>query len=702
MRNDIRVRRRPATVEARRPVKAAPVRQPSVVAPTPITKPAPAPKAASVKQAPVKRPSRARPAPAPPTPTPPAPLGEVYLHGTDLPRTSAWAALATRAVVVVAAVALGAGIVTQAHGQAQKVRSEVSEQVDIAANAIKTGKDHLGAGRYVAAEQEFVAARTALHRANKSLAARGQFGGAGGVAEGQIGSGTRLLSAGEAMAASGEAAAGQLRGITDELAADNHDPFKAGQVFLRHSEQLQEISHQATGRAEDLRRAVQDSTRAGGELGALAGDLDRQLPRLEESLAMMARWSEALPTLLGGDHFRQYLLWFQNPAEIRATGGFIGTYGRLSVDGGKVNELLVDSIYNPANQANTIREPAPAPFGRFYGNGKDPIWGMQDSNWSPDFPTAASKFQYFYEKGGGPTTDGVIAITINPVIEILKVVGPIEMPEYGYVLTAENFHLLIQADQWNRSLAGDNDPKKILRDFTPQLLGKISQATPEQRDNIYRIIGEAYATKELQLWFANPDLAELLEGQPASGVMNPLPRSVAVVDTNIGGGKSSRFVTADLDHELSVDADGRTQGKIVLTRTYANVPDTTVNLNYTRIYLPKGVTVRNTVGFEESVGRTTVSPETTTRGEFTVVGGWTDVGQNASRVVTVEYDEPEKLSLSKGVFEYRLQRQAGTDLRYRTTLRLPEGYRWEDRDGDFFAAGDLRQDLLLQPRFRKQ
>ena len=67
------------------------------------------------------------------------------------------------------------------------------------------------------------------------------------------------------------------------------------------------------------------------------------------------------------------------------------------------------------------------------------VWTMHDANWFPNFPTSAEKVSWFYEKTGGRTVDGVIAITPELLRDLLAITGPIDMPEYDKTINADNF-----------------------------------------------------------------------------------------------------------------------------------------------------------------------------------------------------------------------------------------------------------------------
>ncbi|MDP2933693.1 MAG: DUF4012 domain-containing protein, partial [bacterium] len=143
---------------------------------------------------------------------------------------------------------------------------------------------------------------------------------------------------------------------------------------------------------------------------------------------------QSLPALFFQDQPKTYLLLFQNNRELRATGGFIGTYGLATFQSGKLTNLKIETVYNPDGQLKkTI--PPPGPLQRFLTS----RWAMRDSNWFFSFPDSARKAGEFLKLETGVAADGVIAITPRLFENLLRLTGPISMPAYGVVLTAENF-----------------------------------------------------------------------------------------------------------------------------------------------------------------------------------------------------------------------------------------------------------------------
>lgn len=678
------------------------------------TKPAPPGRPTAAKAAPRPRAVRPPSAVTPPVARPPAPEHHFHVsQAPDLPKTrtlpGALGWILKRAVVVGMVVAVGATVSVRAQTQAETTKETVITSVTLAEESAKQGKAALDAGTFDVARQKFQVTQNALYQANMALAESGQVGGVfGSQANGSLTAGSQLLGSAELLAESGVKLSDDLQRIREGMAQQQNDLLKAGEVLTANLGTIQAHIQEASDRLRLLGYTAQSAERTtrGGQFGDAAAKLNEAMPEAQDSMRQTEEAVAALPSFLGLERFKQYLLWFQNPNELRATGGFIGTYGRLTLDNGRVKELLVDSIYNPANQANgVIKDRAPQPYERFYGDGRQPVWAMQDANWSPHFPDSAARFQRYYELAGGPTTDGVLAINIFPIIETLRIIGPIEMPEYDYTLDADNFTSLIQQDQLSKGVAGDSDPKKILRDFVPKMLAKIGHAPPESQSKVFKVFSNAVANRDMYAYFTNPAMQTQAERLDMAGLVRPEPAKLMIVDTNIAGLKSSQQVASTLKQHITIDSQGKAEVTAELTRKYTpTVESPPLNQNHSRFFIPKGSQVIETSGFH---GDPPYAPPTVDeQNGMTVVGGWTSVEPEGELTVKMKYRLPEAIDLSKGTYPFVYRKQSGTAFQVQTSVTLPDGYRWESSDGwkvhgltimnTATAFSDLERNLLFK------
>ena len=601
------------------------------------------------------------------------------------PTTPGWKLLARGAV----AAALVVGLATQVSGEGADVQGDVAANIAVAREALDGARGAFAKGDLAAAEDNLGIAQHSLHDANRSVASLGQQGGIPfSQAAGDRTVAVELLSTGERFVATARDVVRDVRTVPEAAAADKEGFYATGRIL---NERVPAISSHLSelDRELDLLAALSDRAADSDleQLRSAGTEFQRILPDARKALASGTEITDQLPGILGEQEFRRYLLWFQNPAELRPTGGFVGTLGELTIDRGAVKDLKVDSIYAAANQANqTIEEPPPAPFLRFTET-DPPIWGLQNANWSPDFPTAAQRFQDFYERGGGSTTDGVIALTVTPIEDMLRILGPVEMPEYGYTFTADNFQTTIQDDQKERRAESDQDPKKILRDFVPALLKKLGTAPDRQRTEALGVLTKAASSGDVQLFFNRERHERLLGNSKAAGMHRPYAGGISLIDANIAGFKSSHDVSTVLKRTIKVAADGTTDESVEVTREHSGATETHDNLNYARLYLPPDAEpTAGGAGDDATADRWTVADgwnasELTDEieGWGAVLGGWTDVARFGETTYGARFRRGTSLDLRQGRLPLRYVAQPGTAVKVRTTVTLPDGYVWNGR-----------------------
>lgn len=317
--------------------------------------------------------------------------------------------------------------------------------------------------------------------------------------------------------------------------------------------------------------------------------LRKNLPQATKFLSEFVANEKIFTDILGGNGPRKYLFLFENNQEMRATGGFIGTYAVMDIFNGRVRNFFVDGIFNPDGQLQERIVP-PAPIQKISAN-----WSMHDSNWFPDFPVSAEKATFFYEKTGGPTVDGVIAITPAVLKKLLAVTGPIEMSEYGITIDENNFIENIQTEVEQNYDKELNQPKKILSDITPKILDKIFN--PDDFSDLVKTMGilsDSLNEKHILIYAKNWEIQKVLSTQGWSGeVLDSQKDYISVINTNINGFKTDGVIDEKIKHVAKIQEDGSIIDTVTITRHHngGNTPYdwwNKVNADYMRVYVPKG------------------------------------------------------------------------------------------------------------------
>jgi hypothetical protein len=454
-----------------------------------------------------------------------------------------------------------------------------------------------------------------------------------------------------------------------------------------------------------------------------------ELPRLTEGLHEAYGITGFIAAVIGSERPQRYLLVFQNSNELRPTGGFIGTFALLDVDNGEIVNMEIPGGGSYDLQGS-LTEKVISPRPLHLINSK---WEFQDANWSPDFPTSAERLTWFYEKSGGPTVDGVIAVNAAVIERLLGVLGSIDMPEYEVTLSAENFIEETQREVEVDYDKDENKPKQILSDMAPILLERVTSAGKDDYLGLMTAMYESFKVKDVQMWFADAEMQnDAIEFGWAGEMKSSAGDYLQVVHTNIAGQKTDGVMQEEINHSTKILADGSSIVTLKINRTHTGekgVPFSGVrNVDYMRVYVPLGSTLVEAQGFEapeptlfelpgsgyepdpiiaERESRETLDHKSGTRTHTengkTVFANWvqTDPGETSELTLiyqlptdAVELREPDDGPLSvlydnittgsngkQLAYTLLVQKQSGSNpIAFTSSIDVPRGYHiiWED------------------------
>lgn len=483
--------------------------------------------------------------------------------------------------------------------------------------------------------------------------------------------------------------------------------------------------------AQSLRRAEERLTNIKwGDLPAPLGSrlepLARRVPSLSNVLQLASEAVGPLPRALGENGEKRYLILAQDHGELRSTGGYMGNYGILTVKNGQVQDFFLRDVMHldlPFYLA-TGGIPLHPVFMRYLPEAT--WWGLRDSNLSPHFPASAKEAERLVViEGGAPAIDGVVAITVNSLSVLLKALGPVQVPEFGETVTADNAEQTIRYYQNNPppvsilesyGIEDRSYDRKLFTSLLAQAVFKrLSQLEP---GNILPLLDsweDLLRAKDIQAYFNDPDLQKVSEKGGFDGqIKRPWGDYLFIVDSNLSGNKANLYVKQSVRYQVLFKEDGRIFAQLAIHYDYTNPGNIYPGMikrdfygDYLRVYVPygsefldaEGVDQNVEIGFEE--GKTVlmtflkIRPGT----EKTVVmrymlpfltSSWIDGGSLL--------DNEEGL----GRYELTLQKQAGTDINtVQVEVELPGGVKiigqgpFQDRDGKIVFESILDRDLFL-------
>ena len=474
----------------------------------------------------------------------------------------------------------------------QQVKGRVLGEAEVAVSNLESAKsaltslDFQAAGEYFTqANQHFVSAQGQLDQIKSFLTDLAE----NAPVSNSYKSGKNILDLGDNLSLAGEhllKAVNELKGDSDLSIGSKVENFKVESQFALEKLKL----------AQDNFTNIDPKNLPSSSIEKF-NQIKDLMPDFVASLQKAIDISDFAVNFLGNNDLRRYLVVFQNSNELRATGGFMGSFALVDLENGKLKKITLPpgGTYDVrAGLKELIKAPQPMMI-------MNTMWELQDGNWWPDWPTSAQNTSWLYQKSGGPTVDGVIAINSNWMKELLKVTGPIDLPNYDETITADNFEMAIQKEV-EITHTDDKKPKQILADLAPKLMDKIFNIQPKDFLPLASAIQSGLDQKDILMYFGNDELASFAQQNDWDGRQKTSTSDyLNVIATNVGGGKTDNVINQDIYHQAEIQSDGSIIDKVLISRHDFGPIDsyftTWTNRDYFRIYVPKGSKLISAAGF---------------------------------------------------------------------------------------------------------
>ncbi|MEX2012884.1 MAG: DUF4012 domain-containing protein [Candidatus Levyibacteriota bacterium] len=425
------------------------------------------------------------------------------------------------------------------------------------------------------------------------------------------------------------------------------------------------------------------------------------LAKIEENkklLNFVAEIQNVLPQLIGIEGKRDYLVLFQNSMELRPTGGFMGSYGLLSLNKGKIVGFTVSDVYDADGQLKGHVEP-PYPIRRYLPSEH---WYLRDSNFDLDFPKAASASAFFLKTEMKQDVDGVVAINVFFVENVLKAMGGVMVPEYNETVTAENFVRLAQEYSQKNFFPGSTQKK----DFLGAVFRAMQQNFAAKKDISYiflaKVIEKSIESKDILLASFDPVTAGFFKvnnwssslwdsRKDAEGLVNDF---LAINEANLGVNKVNYFVTRSVTKNATVNADGEIFSDVNIA--YENSSDGSWPggdyKSYLRIVVPSGASLSAITidGEVQEISDAITDPLVYERSSFRppdalevekseqegkdIYGFLISVPKKSQKTITVTYSLEQRLGTAEtSTYSLRILKQPGvTSLPFDFSFSYPQ------------------------------
>lgn len=295
-----------------------------------------------------------------------------------------------------------------------------------------------------------------------------------------------------------------------------------------------------------------------------------------------------------------WLVLFQNSDELRATGGFAGSYALVTFNQGKPEEIVIEDIYDADGQFKGYIEP---PHGIKEYTSSNQGLRLPDANWDPDFAQSAQTILQFFALGNKRNITGVIAINLAVGESLLKTTGPVWLPDYNQTISADNLHTVLREER-DQFFPGSIQKKHILSQTFAVMRQKLGSMSAAEQFKVMQVLFNHMRTKDIQAFSISPELQTMFSryGMIGSLELNPnitmvgtpicqslqsitqcpiQPTLFFLVESNVGINKANQYImrtvklendqTGELTATIHFTNSGPISSKTLLSETVPNL-----------------------------------------------------------------------------------------------------------------------------------
>ncbi|MEV8268552.1 DUF4012 domain-containing protein [Microbacterium sp. NPDC076911] len=318
-----------------------------------------------------------------------------------------------------------------------------------------------------------------------------------------------------------------------------------------------------------------------------------------EATSALARATVLLPSMLGADESRDYLVLFQNNAEWRSLGGIPGAMALIHTDDGEMTLAGQESSSDYPKYEESVL-PLDDDVLAIYTD--HPGKWIQNVTQVADFSISAELARQMWAlEHDGEEVDGVIALDPVALSYLLEATGPIDLPT-GDVLTSENAVQLLLNDVYLRyTVPAEQDAFFALA--AASVFEALSDGTSDPVE-LVAALTKAGSENRLLMWSAvESEQALIAETTLAGGlpVTDETTTSFGAYVNDGTGSKMDYYLDTDVAVQwdsCTLDDSGTASGTATMTLTVTN------NAPENAAALPNYITGGGSFGVPAGIART--------------------------------------------------------------------------------------------------
>lgn len=378
---------------------------------------------------------------------------------------------------------------------------------------------------------------------------------------------------------------------------------------------------------------------------------------------------KVLPSLLGEEELKKYLVLFQNDKELRSTGGFITAYAIISIDKGVIKVERSEDIYS-LDDTVPNKPAAPPAIRKYFPSVRQ--WHLRDTNLSPDFLVSMEDFLDMYDRAGaGVEVDGIIAIDTAVLVSTIKILDD-SVTAGGITFTSKEDPrcdcpqaIYELEDNISRPVNFIREDRKgLIGQLMLSIMDKALKSSPgEYWGPLFQNFIKEVQEKHVLFYLFDKEAQSGINALNASGQIQEFDGDyLHINDTSFSGAKSNLFTDQAVEVNYEIGSDGKITKTVTINYKNTHEPSD-CNLergglclnaelrDYLRIYVPEGSKLLDSKGSEVKV-------ETTEDLGKTVFEGFVTVRPLGKATYMLKYELPFKVD--GDVLPVLIQKQPGT------------------------------------------
>jgi len=390
--------------------------------------------------------------------------------------------------------------------------------------------------------------------------------------------------------------------------------------------------------------------------------IKNDLVLLTDSISKLRRLLPFVDDIFAKNGERKYLLLFANNKELRPGGGFIGSFGILSIKNYTIEDLKIYDAYDADGQLIAHIEP-PEAIKKYLDQ---PHWFFRDSAFSPDFPTNYQQALFFLDKELGlKDFNGSILLTTSAIENLLTAFDNIYLSDFNEKITAKNFYLKAQIYSEKDFFPGSIQKKSFLASLARQILINIETASLKK---FFSGLNKSLDEKQMVFYFENKNIQDVIDSfywsgrmikpKCAANVSNCLVDFIFPVDANLGVNKANFYITRSFISKINFQQNGQVTHDFQINFVNDSPADVFPGgryKNYFRLFLPRDIKINLLTKNDTQIDDYDEKDE-----ENKVIGFLFDLPPKSTTNIRIVYELKNKLSKGKGVYQLIIQKQIGS------------------------------------------